>query len=82
MVFLLYIIRTDPITLPCSLARTGNNQSGISDPTGLKFILCGKNFCQPLWLATLALSTSRSYELRKIFLEDSGPPANKKARSF
>ena len=59
-----------------------NSQSGTSDPTGLKFILCGKNVCQPLWLATLALSTSRFYELRKLFLEDSGPPANKKARSF
>lgn len=58
-----------------------NDESGTCDPSGLKFILCGKNVCQSLWLATLAISTSRFYDLRRLYLEDIGPPAKKKPRS-
>lgn len=58
-----------------------SNESGISDPSELQFILCGRMVCQPLWIATLAMSTSRFYDLRKLFLEDSGPPSKKKPRS-
>ena len=50
-----------------------NSQSGTSDPTGLKFILCGKNVCQPLWLATLALSTSRFYDSENYFWKIQDP---------
>lgn len=57
------------------------DESGTSDPSGLQFILCGRAVCQPLWLATLSVSTSRFYDLRKLFLENSGPPAKKKPRS-
>lgn len=59
-----------------------NDESGTSDPSGLKFILCGKSVCQPLWLATLGMSTSRFYDLRRLFQEDMGPPASKKPRSI
>jgi hypothetical protein len=55
-----------------------NDESGTSDPSGL----CGKDVCQPLWLATLAMSTSRFYDHRRWFLEDVGPPAKKKQRLF
>lgn len=59
-----------------------NNDAGISDPSGLQFILCGKNVCQAVWLATLAISTSRFYDIRKQFIEGEGPPERKKSRSL
>lgn len=58
------------------------DDTGASDLSRLKFILCGKDVCQPLWLATLAMSTSRFYDLRKLFMESTGPPERKKPRSL
>ena len=58
-----------------------NNETGGRNPSGLQFILCGKNVCQSVWLISLAINTSRFYDLRKSYMEDLGPPAKKKARS-
>ena len=55
---------------------------GSSDLSRLQFILCGKNVCQAVWLATLAISTSRFYDVRKLFVEGIGLLERKKLRSI
>ena len=35
------------------------------------FLICGKSVCQSLWLATLGISTSVFYEVRRLFLDGS-----------
>ena len=59
-----------------------NDENGAKEPSRMQFFLCGKAVCQPLWLASLAMSTSRFYDLRKQFMEGSGPPAKRKSRSL
>ena len=58
-----------------------NDEDGKKTPTGIQFFLCGRNVCLSVWLAALGISNSRFYDLRKQFLECSGPPA-KKPRSL
>ena len=41
---------------------------GEKDPSRLTFVLCGREVCQSLWLATLSVSPSRFYEIRKEFM--------------
>jgi len=36
-----------------------NTEDNAKSPSGMKFFLCGKAVCQPLWLAALGVSTSR-----------------------
>lgn len=59
-----------------------NDEMGFLDLSRLQFILCGKNVCQAVWLATLAISSSRFYDVRKLFVEGIGPPERKKPRSI
>ena len=41
---------------------------GEKDPSKMTFVLSGREVCQPLWLATLSVSSSRFYEIRKEFM--------------
>lgn len=59
-----------------------NDKEGVKHPGGIQFFLCGKPVCQGLWLAALGISTSRFYDSRRQFLEETGPPAQKKHRSL
>jgi hypothetical protein len=59
-----------------------NDDEGVCEPLGLQFVLCGKNVCKAVWLATLAISTSRYYEQRSLFIESPGPPEKKKMRTL
>lgn len=45
-------------------------KNGEKDYKNIQFMLCGKVVCQNLWQATLSISTSRFYDLRKDFLND------------
>lgn len=44
------------------------NNFGEKDPSRMTFVLSGREVCQSLWLATLSVSPSRFYEIRKEFL--------------
>ena len=49
----------------------------------MKFMLCGKELCLPLWLTILSVSSSRFYEVRKEYLNGkSNCAAPKKVRSI
>ena len=54
------------------------NDQGEKDPKSMKYILCGRQVCQPLWQAVLSISTSTFYGLRKDFLD--GKHADKSLR--
>lgn len=45
-------------------------KNGEKDYKNMHFMLCGKVVCQNLWQATLSISTSRFYDIRKDFLND------------
>ena len=45
------------------------NTEGERDFKNMKFMLCGKTVCQVLWQTVISVSTSRFYDLRKIFIE-------------
>ena len=47
-----------------------NNKAGERDFKSINFMLCGKTVCQLLWQAIISVSTSRFYDLRKSFIED------------
>ncbi len=59
-----------------------NNEEGNKDPRGIAFLLCGRRVCHPVWLAVLAISCSRYYEIRKEFLSGRGQPTPKRSRSL
>ena len=44
------------------------NAAGEKEPGKITWFICGKEVCQSLWLATLSVSQSRFYEIRKNFL--------------
>lgn len=45
-----------------------NDSEGQKDPKSMKYMLCGKNICLPLWLIILSVSSSRFYDVRKEFV--------------
>lgn len=52
-----------------------NTVDGVQDVKNISFIICGKPVCKPLWQASLSLSTTRLYSLRKSFQEGRSPEA-------
>ena len=46
-----------------------NNADGEKDPKKMKFLLCGKEVCLPIWLIILAVSSSWFYSIRKEYIE-------------
>ena len=44
------------------------NNFGEKDPSKMSFVISGREVCQSLWLATLSVSSSRFYEIRKEFM--------------
>lgn len=46
-----------------------NNSDGSKNIKDIKYTLCGKTVCKPVWQASLGITTSRFYEVRKAFLD-------------
>lgn len=58
------------------------NEVGTKDPNSMSFLLCGKEVCQPVWLATFSISQSRFYEVRKEFLSGQSQAGERRSRSL
>ena len=46
-----------------------NNIDGSKDVKNIRYSLCGRDVCKPVWQAALGISSSRFYEVRKAFSE-------------
>ena len=55
---------------------------GKKDIKNLRYILCGRIVCRALWLAVLAIGTSRFYDIRKEFITVGSSYQEKKGRSL
>ena len=58
------------------------NEVGTKDPNNMSFVLCGKEVCQPVWLAAFSISQSRFYEVRKEFLSGQSEAGERRSRSL
>ena len=56
--------------------------NGDKDFKCMKFVLCGKEVCHNLWKATLSVSTSRFYDVRKDFLDNIPTRKERQAKSL
>lgn len=66
----------DYLTTHCP---TGDD--GRKDLKSITFVLCGKTVCCSVWLAALSISSSRFYEVRKMFADGTSVPTPKRPRS-
>ena len=57
-------------------------QNGEKDLKGMKYLVSGRSVCQQLWQATMCVSTSRFYEVRKDFISGVGSKPKKKAKQI
>lgn len=59
-----------------------SDDHGRKDPKNMTLLLCGKSVCCPVWLATLSISSSRFYEVRREFVDGKTEPTPKRPRSM